>query len=55
MGAIEEIRASGGDLRLADMSDSVGNIFEILGFHRVYRIFPSEADAIHSFRQGSDA
>ena len=55
MGAIEEIRASGGDLRLADMSDSVGNIFEILGFHRVYRIFPSEADAINSFRQGRDA
>ena len=40
---------------LADMSDSVGNIFEILGFHRVYRIFPSEADAIDSFRQGTDA
>ena len=55
MGAIEEIRASGGDLRLADMNESVGNIFEILGFHRVYRIFPSEADAIHSFRESSDA
>ena len=50
MGAIEEIRHHGGDLRLANLSDTVNNIFEILGFHHLYRIFPSEGEAIRSFR-----
>jgi anti-sigma B factor antagonist len=52
MGAIEEIRGNGGDLRLADMNEPVLNIFEILGFTRLYRIFPTEAEAILSFRSG---
>jgi anti-sigma B factor antagonist len=55
MGAIEEIRENGGDLRLASLSDTVRNIFEILGFHHLYRIFPSESDAILSFRTGEGA
>jgi len=55
MGAIEEIRANGGDLRLADLNEAVRNIFEILGFHHLYRIFPSEEEAISSFRQGVEA
>jgi anti-sigma B factor antagonist len=51
MGAIEEIRGSGGDLRLASLNDTVLNIFEILGFNHLYRIYPSEMDAILSFAQ----
>lgn len=50
MGAIEEIREHGGDLRLAELNETVRNIFEILGFHHLYRIFPTELDAIVSFR-----
>jgi anti-sigma B factor antagonist len=53
MGAIEEIRTNGGDLRLTDLNETVLNIFEILGFNHLYRIFPSEVEAISSFRQGS--
>src|SRR5687768_11825395 len=49
MGAIEEIRENGGDLRLATLNDTVANIFEILGFHHLYRTFPSEAEALRSF------
>ena len=49
MGAIEEIRGGGGDLRLASLNDTVRNIFEILGFNHLYRIYPSEMDAILSF------
>jgi anti-sigma B factor antagonist len=49
MGAIEEIRGSGGDLRLAGLNDTVRNIFEILGFNHLYRIYASEMDAILSF------
>ena len=50
MGAIEEIRDNGGDLRLAEMNETIRNIFEILGFHHLYQIFPTELDAILSFR-----
>ena len=52
MGAIEEIRGNGGDLRLTDLNETVLNIFEILGFNHLYRIFPSEVEGIMSFRQG---
>jgi anti-sigma B factor antagonist len=51
MGVIEEVRHHGGDIRLAELNETVRNIFEILGFHHLYRIFPSEAEAIHSFRE----
>jgi len=50
MGAIEEIRENGGDLRVTDLNQTVANIFEILGFHHVYRVFASEGEAIASFR-----
>jgi anti-sigma B factor antagonist len=50
MGSIEEIRTNGGDLRLADLSETVLNIFEILGFTHLFRIYPSEMEAIMSFR-----
>ena len=59
MGVIEEVRTNGGDIRIADLNETVRNIFEILGFNHLYRIFPSEVDAILSFRgnggQGSPA
>ena len=50
MGTIEEIRDNGGDLRLAELNETVRNIFEILGFNHLYEIFPTEMDAILSFR-----
>ncbi len=52
MGVIEEVRTNGGDIRMADLNETVRNIFEILGFNHLYRIFPSEIDAIQSFRAG---
>ena len=55
MGAIEEIRSNGGDLRLTNLNETVLNIFEILGFNHLYKIFPSELEAISSFRQGGGA
>lgn len=50
MGAIEQIRENGGDLRMAEMNETVHGIFEILGFTHLYRIFPTELDAVLSFR-----
>jgi len=51
MGVIEEVRHHGGDIRFADLNETVRNIFEILGFHHLYRIFPSEVEAVVSFRE----
>jgi anti-sigma B factor antagonist len=51
MGAIEEIREHGGDLRLSGLNETVANIFEILGFNHLYRIFASEAEALASFAE----
>jgi len=50
MGAIEEVRHNGGDIRMAELNETVRNIFEILGFNHLYRVFPSEVEAILSFR-----
>ena len=52
MGVIEEIRTNGGDIRLAELNETVRNIFETLGFNHLYRIFPSEVEAVLSFREG---
>ena len=52
MGVIEEVRTNGGDIRLADLNETVRNIFEILGFNHLYRIFPTESEAIESFLSG---
>ena len=54
MGVIEEVRHHGGDIRLADLNETVRNIFEILGFNHLYRIFPSEVEAVVSFREGGE-
>jgi anti-sigma B factor antagonist len=51
MGAIEEVRGNGGDIRLSELNETVANIFEILGFNHLYRIFPSEVEAVMSFRE----
>jgi len=50
MGAIEEIRGNGGDIRITELNETVLNIFEILGFNHLYRVFPNEMEAILSFR-----
>lgn len=54
MGVIEEVRSNGGDIRIAELNDTVQNIFEMLGFNHLYRIFTSEREAVLSFREGAD-
>ena len=55
MGAIEEIRGNGGDLRLTELNETVQNIFEILGFHHLYRIYGTEPEAVRSFVEATGA
>ena len=54
MGVIEEVRHHGGDIRMSDLNETVRNIFDILGFQHLYRIFPSEMEAVLSFREGGE-
>ena len=54
MGLVEEVRARGGDIRLTDLNDTVQNIFEVVGFDHIYRLFGSEQEAIESFRPGNE-
>ncbi len=53
MGLVEEVRARGGDIRLTDLNETVHNIFQVVGFDHIYRLFGSEREAIESFRSGS--
>ncbi|HEY8232017.1 MAG TPA: STAS domain-containing protein [Vicinamibacteria bacterium] len=53
MGVIEEVRGNGGDIRIAELNETVLNIFEMLGFNHLYRIFQSEQEAVLSFRDGA--
>ena len=50
MGAIGELRRNGGDLRLSDASEAVQHILDVLGLSRLYPVFPSEQEAVTSFR-----
>lgn len=55
MGTIEEIRDAGGDLRVSGLNDTVRNIFEILGLHHLYRVFPTAVEAVGSYAGGDGA
>lgn len=48
MGLIETVRENGGDILLSDLQDNVYSIFDTLGFTQLYRVFPTEAEAIEA-------
>ena len=49
MGVVEDLRANDGDIRLAELSEAVYNVFDILGFTHLYRVFDSVDAAVDSF------
>jgi anti-sigma B factor antagonist len=49
MGLIEEVRAAGGDIKLAALPDRIFHILDLLGFPLVFQIFPNVAEAEASF------
>jgi anti-sigma B factor antagonist len=55
MGAIEEVRENGGDIRIAALNATVFNIFDLLGFTHLYRIYNTENEALTSFVAESSA
>jgi anti-sigma B factor antagonist len=49
MGLIEEVRAEGGDIKLAALPDKIFHILDLLGFPIVFQIFPAVEDARRAF------
>jgi len=50
MGFIENIRGKGGDIKLAEPTDKVFRVFDLLGFPVLYEIFKKENDAIKKYK-----
>lgn len=53
MGLIEEVRARGGDIRLAELNETVRNIFEVLGFNHLCKVLGSEREGVESYQPTS--
>lgn len=49
MAFIEDIRTSGGDIKMSNMTPKVYNIFDLLGFPMLYEIFNDEREAVKKF------
>jgi anti-sigma B factor antagonist len=45
MGLIEEVRAAGGDMKLAALPDKIFHILDLLGFPMVFEIFQTVGEA----------
>ncbi len=50
MGLIEEVRAGGGDMKLAALPDKIFHILDLLGFPMVFQIFQTVAEAERDFQ-----
>jgi len=46
---VKEVRAVGGDLRIAAVRPNVTKVLELSGFTRILQIFPEVGDAVASF------
>lgn len=54
MGFIEDIREKNGDIKMAEPSDKVMRVFELLGFQVLYQIYQSEEEAIMKYQDSSE-
>ncbi|MGH9321122.1 MAG: STAS domain-containing protein [Vicinamibacteria bacterium] len=50
MGLIEEVRSRGGDIRVAELNETVRNIFEVLGFNHLCKVLTSEREGVESYQ-----
>ena len=50
MGLIEDVRSKGGDIRVAELNETVRNIFEVLGFNHLCQVLVSEQEGLASYR-----
>ena len=50
MGLIEEVRANGGDMKLAALPEKIFHVLDLLGFPVVFQIQPTVAEAVEAFK-----
>lgn len=50
MGFIEDIRSKGGDIKLAEPTEKVYRVFDLLGFPVLYEIFKTEDEALEKYK-----
>ncbi len=53
MGMLQEVRQHNGDLKLANMADKIRNLFDMLGFSRLVRIYDDIESAKNAFLEES--
>lgn len=51
MGLIEQVRENQGDIVLCSLQENVQGIFTTLGFTQLYRVFPSEPEALRAITE----
>ena len=49
MGFIEDVRGKGGDIKLAELTEKVFRVFDLLGFPVLYEIFEKESEAVDKY------
>lgn len=49
MGILREVREKEGDLKIINMSEKIARVFDLLGFSRLMKVYPTEAEALDSF------
>lgn len=47
---LKNMHAQGGELKLSSMNKPIRTIFELISLHKIFEIFNSTEDAIHSFK-----
>jgi anti-sigma B factor antagonist len=50
MGYVEDIRSDGGDIIISSASDKVYKVFDLLGFPNIFKIVPTEEEALNQFK-----
>jgi len=50
MGFIESVREKGGDIKLAEPTEKVYRVFDLLGFPGLYEVFQKEEEAIDKYK-----
>jgi anti-sigma B factor antagonist len=51
MAFIETVRSRGGDIKFTAMNEKIYNIFDLIGFPKIYEFYKSDEDAILKFKQ----
>ncbi len=49
LGTVKAARSTGGDLRLAGVTDDVSKLLTVSGFNRIIKIYPDSIKAVKSF------